>query len=140
MKLVKNENDKNKEEISDKEAQEAFIKLLKWICEDPSREGSWDVRGLVVGSVQSGKTSNFIGLLIKALFLPIYKSPSALLIIKFDDPRFESLFKFPIIEFRFKIFSALKNAESGKDVFDSRSFILNLICPSRSLSSFRLTH
>ncbi len=35
--------------------------------EDPSREGSWDVRGLVVGSVQSGKTSNFIGLLNKAV-------------------------------------------------------------------------
>ena len=39
MKLVKNENNKNKEEISDKEAQEAFIKILKWIGEDPSREG-----------------------------------------------------------------------------------------------------
>ena len=39
MKLVKNENDKNKENISDKEAQEAFIKILKWIGEDPSREG-----------------------------------------------------------------------------------------------------
>ena len=39
MKLVKNENDKNKEEISDKEAKEAFIKILKWIGEDPSREG-----------------------------------------------------------------------------------------------------
>ena len=40
MKLVKNENTKkNKENISDKEAQEAFIKILKWIGEDPSREG-----------------------------------------------------------------------------------------------------
>ena len=39
MKLVKNENNKNKEEISDKEAQEAFIKFLKWIGEDPSWEG-----------------------------------------------------------------------------------------------------
>ena len=39
MKLVKNENNKNKEEISDKEAREAFIKILKWIGEDPSREG-----------------------------------------------------------------------------------------------------
>ena len=39
MKLVKNENNKNKENISDKEAQEAFIKILKWIGEDPSREG-----------------------------------------------------------------------------------------------------
>ena len=35
--------------------------------EDPSREGPWDARGLVVGSVQSGKTSNFIGLLNKAV-------------------------------------------------------------------------
>ena len=35
--------------------------------EDPLREGAWDSRGLVVGSVQSGKTSNFIGLLNKAV-------------------------------------------------------------------------
>ena len=35
--------------------------------EKPSREGPWDSRGLVVGSVQSGKTSNFIGLLNKAV-------------------------------------------------------------------------
>ena len=35
--------------------------------ENPLREGSWDSRGLVVGSVQSGKTSNFIGLLNKAV-------------------------------------------------------------------------
>ena len=39
MKLVKNENDKNLEKISDKEAEEAFIKILKWMGEDPSREG-----------------------------------------------------------------------------------------------------
>ena len=39
MKLVKNENDKNKDKISDEEAQEAFIKILKWMGEDPSREG-----------------------------------------------------------------------------------------------------
>jgi len=39
MKLVKNENDKNKENISDEEAQEAFIKILKWMGEDPNREG-----------------------------------------------------------------------------------------------------
>ena len=35
--------------------------------EDPSRKGPWDSRGLVVGSVQSGKTSNFIGLVNKAV-------------------------------------------------------------------------
>jgi len=39
MKLVKNENKKISQEISDKEAEEAFIKILKWIGEDPSREG-----------------------------------------------------------------------------------------------------
>ena len=35
--------------------------------ENPSREGAWDTRGLIVGSVQSGKTSNFIGFLNKAI-------------------------------------------------------------------------
>ena len=39
MKLVKNENQKNLDTISDKEAEEAFVKILKWIGEDPSREG-----------------------------------------------------------------------------------------------------
>lgn len=34
--------------------------------EDPSREGPWDRRGVVVGQVQSGKTSNYIGLICKA--------------------------------------------------------------------------
>ena len=34
--------------------------------EDPRREGSWDRRGLVVGHVQSGKTSNYCGLINKA--------------------------------------------------------------------------
>ena len=39
MKLVKNENELNKENISDKEAEEAFVKILKWMGEDPGREG-----------------------------------------------------------------------------------------------------
>ena len=39
MKLVKNENDKNKHNITDKEAEEAFVKILKWMGEDPKREG-----------------------------------------------------------------------------------------------------
>ncbi len=39
MKLVKNENEKISQNISDKEAEEAFIKIIKWIGEDPSREG-----------------------------------------------------------------------------------------------------
>ena len=33
--------------------------------EDPARPGQWDRRGLVMGSVQSGKTNNYIGLLCK---------------------------------------------------------------------------
>ena len=39
MKLVKNENELRKESISDKEAEEAFVKILKWMGEDPGREG-----------------------------------------------------------------------------------------------------
>jgi hypothetical protein len=35
--------------------------------EDPSREGAWDRRGLIVGHVQSGKTANYIGLINKAV-------------------------------------------------------------------------
>ncbi|MGY1771946.1 Z1 domain-containing protein [Blastococcus sp. SYSU D00813] len=34
--------------------------------EDPTRPGPWDRRGLVVGHVQSGKTSNYTGLICKA--------------------------------------------------------------------------
>ncbi|HMS57956.1 MAG TPA: Z1 domain-containing protein [Tepidiformaceae bacterium] len=34
--------------------------------EDPFRKGEWDRRGLVVGQVQSGKTSNYAGLICKA--------------------------------------------------------------------------
>ena len=34
--------------------------------DDPTREGVWDRRGLVVGEVQSGKTANYIGLSCKA--------------------------------------------------------------------------
>jgi len=40
MKLVKNENEKNLEnKISEEEAEEAFTKIIKWLGEDPSREG-----------------------------------------------------------------------------------------------------
>jgi hypothetical protein len=35
--------------------------------EDPGRDGPWDRRGMVVGSVQSGKTANYIGLINKAV-------------------------------------------------------------------------
>lgn len=34
--------------------------------EDPLRTGAWDRRGLVVGQIQSGKTSNYAGLIAKA--------------------------------------------------------------------------
>ena len=36
------------------------------LLEDPFREGPWDRRGLVVGHVQSGKTSHYSGLICKA--------------------------------------------------------------------------
>lgn len=36
------------------------------LLEDPRRKSSWDRRGLVVGHVQSGKTSNYTGLICKA--------------------------------------------------------------------------
>ena len=35
--------------------------------EDPYRKGPWDRKGMVMGSVQSGKTSNFTALICKAL-------------------------------------------------------------------------
>ena len=41
MKLVKDTENylKDSEKISEKEAEEAFIKIIKWLGEDPSREG-----------------------------------------------------------------------------------------------------
>ena len=44
------------------DATEDILKLL----EDPHRTDAWDRRGLVVGHVQSGKTSNYSGLICKA--------------------------------------------------------------------------
>ncbi|QYM78957.1 Z1 domain-containing protein [Horticoccus luteus] len=35
--------------------------------EDPARPDQWDRRGMVVGSVQSGKTANYTGLICKAI-------------------------------------------------------------------------
>ncbi len=35
--------------------------------EDPQREAPWDQRGMVVGSVQSGKTANYTGLICKSV-------------------------------------------------------------------------
>ena len=41
MKLIKDSEKypKHSEKISEKEAEEAFVKIIKWIGEDPSREG-----------------------------------------------------------------------------------------------------
>jgi hypothetical protein len=44
------------------EATDNILELL----EDPQRTSAWDRRGLVVGHVQSGKTSNYSGLICKA--------------------------------------------------------------------------
>ena len=40
--------------------------ILSW-CGDPSDRGSWKRRGLVMGHVQSGKTTNYSALIAKAL-------------------------------------------------------------------------
>lgn len=40
--------------------------ILEYLM-DPLAVGQWDRRGLVVGHVQSGKTSNYIGLITKAV-------------------------------------------------------------------------
>jgi len=42
-------------------------KTILGFLEDPMREGEWDVRGLVVGHVQAGKTANYTGLICRAL-------------------------------------------------------------------------
>lgn len=44
------------------ESTEGALGLLH----DPIKRGSWSRRGLIVGDVQSGKTSNYIGLICKA--------------------------------------------------------------------------
>lgn len=45
------------------ETTDNILKLL----ESPNRSGNWDRRGMVVGNVQSGKTSNYTGLICKAV-------------------------------------------------------------------------
>ena len=40
MKLVKDINNENEtQKVSDKEAEEAVVKILTWMGEDPNREG-----------------------------------------------------------------------------------------------------
>lgn len=48
------------------EALDQSTDLVLGLLEDPSRDGWWDRRGLVVGHVQSGKTGNYAGLICKA--------------------------------------------------------------------------
>lgn len=43
-----------------------FTDRVLELLENPLREGEWDRRGMVVGQVQSGKTSNYTGLICKA--------------------------------------------------------------------------
>ena len=52
MKLVKNENNKNTEVVTDEEAREAFVKILKWLGEDPSREGLLETPKRVIKAYQ----------------------------------------------------------------------------------------
>ena len=49
-----------------RELDKSTDKILSHI-EDPERQGSWSSRGLVIGDVQSGKTTNFSGVVNKAL-------------------------------------------------------------------------
>lgn len=53
---------KNVADGVDKETSEILSRL-----EDPTRQGEWDRRGMVMGSVQSGKTANYMGLIAKAI-------------------------------------------------------------------------
>lgn len=46
---------------------DALTSMVLERLEDPSRGGAWDRRGMVVGSVQSGKTANYTGLICKAI-------------------------------------------------------------------------
>lgn len=48
------------------EALDGTTDRILGFLEDPTREGTWDRRGLVVGHVQSGKTGNYSGLICKA--------------------------------------------------------------------------
>lgn len=49
-----------------KNIDETTEEILKRL-ESPARKGAWDRRGMVVGNVQSGKTSNYTGLISKAV-------------------------------------------------------------------------
>ncbi|MDC3124138.1 Z1 domain-containing protein [Gammaproteobacteria bacterium] len=61
LKRVENWADSNVEKLG--QATETTLAALG----DPQRTGEWDRRGLVVGLVQSGKTSHYVGLINKAV-------------------------------------------------------------------------
>lgn len=42
-------------------------KLILNHCVDPTTKEAWDIKGMVVGHVQSGKTANYVGLINRAL-------------------------------------------------------------------------
>src|SRR3546814_15361233 len=88
--LIDNEADHDDEWVYKREiawtysdAYEEFLKNEKWHptvvrslsdvgtrilghLQDPTSEGSWNRRGLVIGHVQSGKTANYTGVIAKA--------------------------------------------------------------------------
>ncbi len=41
-------------------------KIILGLLKDPASDGTWDRRGLVIGSVQSGKTANYLALIARA--------------------------------------------------------------------------
>lgn len=54
-------------QINDLDGIDTQTDLIIDRIQNPAKNGLWDVRGMVVGSVQSGKTANYIGLIAKAL-------------------------------------------------------------------------
>ena len=51
--------------------------------------------------------------------------------INFEEIKLVSSLRLDTNAFKLNTFRALNNAESGRDVLDSRSFILNFILPSK---------
>ena len=73
MKLVKEINKETQNsKISDKEAEEAFIKILKWLGEDPDREGLLETPKRVVKA-------------FKEYFKGYHEDPKAMLQKTFGD-------------------------------------------------------
>jgi len=58
-------NDKSWAKLTVERLDQATDKVLGYIS-NPEVKGAWDRRGMVVGHVQSGKTSNYVGLICKA--------------------------------------------------------------------------